>query len=960
MKFARVEVRDRKGIRNAVVETLKQDINDLGITGVRDVEYIQVYSLSGSFSARDLCRISEDLLADSVSGEYDFLKGFRSNGPKSTHLIEIAHNPGVMDPVEESVLKASRDMGLNGISSVKTSKKYILTGRLSKKQISEITDKLLYNKVIQHIVTKEKPPKQASSCQRRRIEINVLDANDALLRRISRERELYLNLQEMQAIKAHFRKIGRNPSDCEIETLAQTWSEHCKHKTMMGAVKFNGRFIENLLKATIMKVTHELNKQWCVSVFKDNAGIIRFDGRHDICFKVETHNHPSALEPYGGAETGLGGVIRDPMGTGRGAKPIINTDVFCFGIPDMPRSAVSKGVLHPKRVLKGVVSGVRDYGNKMGIPTVNGAVCFDRRYTANPLVFCGNVGIMPHKFSTKKVSHGELIVVVGGKTGRDGIHGATFSSSELTSKSETVSGTAVQIGNPIAEKKVLDTLLRARDLNLYTSITDCGAGGLSSAIGEMGSETGAEVYLEKAPLKYEGLAPWEIWISEAQERMVISVKPKHLKKLMGVFESENVEATVIGKFTRTKKLHIYYKKQVVADLDMSFLHHGLPRKIRLATWKPKKENKNLLPGRKKNLTADLLKILTHWNICSKEWIIRQYDHEVQGGSVLKPLTGVDNDGPSDASITRPFLDSNKGIVLSNGINPSYGDIDPYWMAASAIDEALRQIVVVGGDVEKTALLDNFCWGTTEKQQQLGGLVRASFACYDMAKIYGTPFISGKDSLNNEFNSGKKTESIPPTLLISAIAVMPDVRKSISSDMKRPDSLIYVLGETFQEMGGSQYFLSKKKSGGVIPRVRPKTSLQIMKCLHRAIDQGLVLAAHDCSEGGIAVALSEMLLAGNLGANVSVRNIPREKNIKREDVLLFSESNSRYIVEISPSKQNSFEKLMKGLSCKNIGCVKASQILEITGFDGNHVVRARVDALKNCWQKPFRKLMHEKD
>ncbi len=959
MKTARIEVRDKKGIYDAVAEGLKQDIRDLGVKGVKDVEYIQAYTLRGNFSRQNVLLIAKDVLTDSVSQECDHTGGFGTRASRSCHTVEVAYNPGVMDPVEESVMKAVRDMKIKGIESIKTSKKYIIKGTLSKSQVKKITDRLLYNKIVQHVVSGDEDATELEPYKFKHVEVDLLASSDKDLLKISREGQLYLSLEEMKTAQNYFKKLKRNPTDCELETIAQTWSEHCKHKTMMGAIQYEGKRFKNLIKETVMKVTKELNKPWCVSVFVDNAGIIKFDSKHDICFKVETHNHPSALEPYGGAETGIGGVIRDPMGTGRGSKPIINTDVFCFGFPDVSVASTPKGALHPKRVLKGVVSGVRDYGNKMGIPTVNGAVCFDERYTGNPLVFCGNVGVMPVKYSTKKVSSGDLIVAVGGRTGRDGIHGATFSSAELTSESESISSTAVQIGNPITEKKVLDTLLKTRDLDLYDAITDCGAGGFSSAVGEMGEETGAEVHLDKAPLKYNGLKPWEIWVSEAQERMVLAVKPRKLKRLMSVFESENVEATVIGKFTNTKKLVLYYKKNKVADIDMSFVHGGIPRVIRTATWKKRKEDKNILPAKKADLTDDLKKVLSTWNVCSKEWIIRQYDHEVQGGSVLKPLIGVDNDAPADASVTRPFLNSNKGIVLSNGINTRYGDIDPYWMAASVIDEALRQIVAVGGGLKQVAILDNFCWGNTEKSEQLGGLVRASQACYDMAKVYGTPFISGKDSLNNEFNTGKKTVSIPPTLLISAIGVVDDVRKTISSDAKKPGNSLYVVGKTFQEMGGSQYFLVKKKTGGRVPRVDPVKSLKLMKKLSLAINKGIVASCHDCSEGGIAVALSEMLFGGGIGAEVSVKGIPRVSSIKRDDVLLFSESNSRFVVEIPSDKEKAFERAMKGISLGKIGHLVERPEFVVTGSNGKEIVSARINTLKDNWKKPFKRLMHEK-
>jgi len=961
VSYARVEVRDKSGVYDALAENLKKDILDLGIKKKFDVEYAEVYTLRGKFSRAHAELLAEEVLADKVSQVFKLSFSFR--GPSrgnAVKTVEIAYNPGVMDPSGESVLKAAKDSGVKGITSASTSKKYVFRGSLSEKDISVISEKLLYNKVIQHVSKGDEGEISAEPYRFVRVEVPIIGASDRELERLSASGQLYLSLDEMKAIRDHFRDLGREPTDCELETLAQTWSEHCKHKTMMGQVDMDGKIIDNLLKETVVKVTSELNKPWCVSVFKDNAGIIRFDDEHDICFKVETHNHPSALEPYGGAETGVGGVLRDPMGTGRGAKPIINTDVFCFAPPDTPASKVPKGALHPKRVFKGVVSGVRDYGNKMGIPTVNGAVCFDKRYAGNPLVYCGNVGILPHKFAGKKVSPGELIVAVGGRTGRDGIHGATFSSAVLTHRSETVSSTAVQIGDPITEKKMLDTLLKARDLRLYEAITDCGAGGFSSAVGEMGEETGAEVYLDAAPLKYDGLKPWEIWVSEAQERMVLAVKPSKLKKLMAVFAAEDVEATVIGKFTGTGRLTLYYKKNRVGDISMEFLHGGLPRKVRKATWKEVKQTPRALPKARKNYTQDLLNVLSSWNVCSKEWIIRQYDHEVQGGSVLKSLVGPGNDGPSDASVTRPFPGSKRGIAVSAGINPSYGDIDPYWMAASAIDEAIRQLAAGGADLSRVAILDNFCWANTENPEQLGGLVRAARACYDVAKVYGTPFISGKDSLNNEFSTPKGVVSIPPTLLISAVAVIKDITKTISMDIKQPGNLIYVLGRTFPEMGGSQYFLTRRISAGVVPRLDPKFSIGLMRRLQKAISKGLVVSAHDCSDGGLAVAVAEMLFAGGFGSRISLKNVPLSSGTaKRDDIILFSESNSRFVVEVPANLRAKFENEMKNLPFGLLGSVSKDKMLAVSGVGGDIVIKAPLEKMKERWRSPIPEVMSEK-
>ncbi|MDD4909044.1 MAG: phosphoribosylformylglycinamidine synthase subunit PurS, partial [Candidatus Omnitrophica bacterium] len=797
--FWRIEIKDKPGIFDAVGDGIVKDILDLGIKTVRRVEFIQVYNIEGSLSELQVKKVCEELLADPIAQVYSLAEASCKTAEHGGFAVEVAHNPGVMDPVEESTLKGIRDLGIEGAASVKTARKYILHGNISETQLKTISEKLLYNKLIQHVVRASGHAEHVShqaSYSFDLITVDLLGASDKRLEEISGRGQLFLNLSEMKQIKRHFEKLQRNPTDCELETIAQTWSEHCGHKTFRGKIKYTEELsgskprtkaINNLLKSTIMKVTRELNKPWCVSVFKDNSGVIRFDEENNVCFKVETHNHPSALEPFGGANTGIGGVIRDPLGTGLGAKPILNTDVFCFAPPDYPFSELPPGTLHPKRVMKGVVSGVRDYGNKMGIPTVNGAVLFHERFVGNPLVYCGTVGIMPKDKTFKQSSEGDLIVVVGGRTGRDGIHGATFSSGELTHESEVISSGAVQIGNPIQEKKMVDTILRARDLNLYDAITDCGAGGLSSAVGEMGAELGARVDLEKVPLKYTGLSYTEIWISESQERMVLSVPKANLGGLLDVFKAENVEATVIGEFTNNRKLELYYKEAKVCELDMEFLHEGNPQIEKKAVF-IQTEHKEPQVNASQDLTPYLSKLLSRYDTCSKEWIIRQYDHEVQGGSVLKPLTGIVNDGPSDAAVARPVLGSSKGLIISCGINFRYGFIDPYWMAASCIDEALRQVIAVGGSLDEVAILDNFCWGNPDKPDRLGGLVRASYGCYDIAKAYGVPFISGKDSLYNEYAVHGRSLAIPGTLLISAISVMEDISNTVSMYAKRRGSL----------------------------------------------------------------------------------------------------------------------------------------------------------------------------
>ncbi len=948
----RVEVREKDGFYDALGESVRRDILDLGFgKSVKEVKTVQVYLLSGQLDGIDIKRICENLLIDPVTQDYSCDGSIHDE--KDFKVVEVAYNPGVMDPVEESAIKAILDLGIDGIRTVRTAKKYLIKGSLSHNEINSIAEKIIYNKVIQHLVKgpstipPEPPPYQFELNH-----LNILGADDKELERLSREGQLFLNLEEMRAIRDYFKALGRNPTDIELETIAQTWSEHCKHKTFRGLIEFEGKTIDNLLKNTIMRVTKELDKPWCVSVFKDNSGIIRFDEDNDVCFKVETHNHPSALEPYGGAGTGIGGVIRDPLGTGLGAKPIVNTDVFCFGRPDYPYNKLPKGTIHPKRVMKGVVSGVRDYGNRMGIPTSNGAVLFDENFVGNPLVFCGNVGILPKGMAFKKVNNGDLVVVVGGRTGRDGIHGATFSSGELTVESETVSGSCVQIGNPIQEKKVTDTLLKARDLGLYNSVTDCGAGGLSSAVGEMGEESGAEIHLEKVPLKYKGLSYTEIWISEAQERMVFAVDPENIGRFKDVFERENVEATVIGRFTDDAHLKLSYDSVPVCNIDMKFLHDGLPKIRRKAVWK-KTAFKEPVIRPKKDLTPDLIRLLSELNIASKEWIIRQYDHEVQGGSVLKPLQGITQDGPGDACVTRPILSSKKGIILSCGINVDYGKIDPYWMAASVIDEALRQVISVGGDINKAAILDNFCWGNTNKPDRLGGLVRASQACYDIAKAYGTPFISGKDSLNNEYSVGKSSISIPPTLLISCIAIMDDITKAITMDAKKPGNSIYVVGLTHDELGGSQYYKSMGFIGNNVPKVDARYGKRLMDALGRAINKGYVASCHDCSDGGMAVALAEMAFAGGWGMDIRLSGFAKasEQKALPDNILLFSESNTRFIVEVADEAK--FSASMKGVPIWKLGTVSRSGSFKISGSNNKLLISTNIAKLKAAWQSPFK-------
>lgn len=962
----RIEIKDKAGVFDAAGDSVLKDILDCGIHSVEKVNVTQVYLISGDIHENDARKIACDLLTDPIVQDcFVYPENGKVPVTSGCKTVEISYNPGVMDPVEDSTLKGIRDLNIPGVREVRTSKKYLISGNPSQSELEFITNKVLMNKLIQHVVV-DAPSQYKNfslgSAQHRRIDllqVELIGANDKTLMKISREGQLYLNLNEMKAIQKHYKKEGRNPTDCELETVAQTWSEHCRHKTFRGNIrlkhteggKTKTRVIKNLLKSTIIKATQTLDKPWCVSVFHDNAGVIKFDKDFNVCFKVETHNHPSALEPFGGSNTGVGGVIRDTLGTGLGAKPICNTDIFCFAPPDMAFNKLPPGTLHPKRVMKGVVSGVRDYGNKMGIPTVNGAILFDRHFVGNPLVFCGNVGLIPKGKEKKAVKKGDLVVVLGGRTGRDGIHGATFSSGELTDESETVSSGAVQIGNPIEEKKVCDALMQARDLGLYSAITDCGAGGLSSAVGEMGETLGARVTLEKVPLKYQGLRYTEIWISESQERMVMSVPKEKIENLLEICAGENVEATVIGEFTGTGRLELFYDGCQVCDLDMKFLHDGVPNITKDAVYKQPKSTPEKFEC-PKDLTQSLEKALAHYNVCSKEAVVRRYDHEVQGTSVIKPFVGAAWDGPSDAAVLRPRLDSDKGIAVSNGINVRFGMLDPFWMAASCIDEAIRQIVAVGGDLKQIALLDNFCWGNPDKPDRLGGLVRTAEGCYKAAVAFGTPFISGKDSLYNEYTEGGQSIAIPGTILISAIGIIDDVNRCITMDLKKAGNVLYIVGETYDELGGSIYGELNQTLGEHVPQVNFKKALGTFNALSTAIQKGLVRSAHDCSEGGLGVAAAEMAFSGGLGAAINLKAVPYKGKRRRNDVVLFSESNSRLIVEVEPKNQKKFENLMAKTTFAKIGLVESAQEFIVKGLDGNICAHADSHVLKNIWQKPL--------
>ncbi len=953
----------------------------LGISP-RGVRCAQVYLIEGDLSPDDLASAATGLLASPVLDEWTI---GAASASRDAQILEVHPLPGVMDPAAQTVRDFLRRTLDDESIEVSTGRRYDLTG-LSEMEIETLGIRLLANPVIHAIHRAPFHPEalphgHAHPFEVRRIPIRAL--TDADLERLSRNAHLFLDLHEMRAIQEEYDELDREPTDIELETLAQTWSEHCVHKTLKSRVMYqppigddltyDGRpghtvqadgsvLIDNLLRSTVAAATHELiadGVDWTLSVFVDNAGVIEFDDEHAVCVKVETHNHPSAIEPYGGAATGVGGCIRDVIGTGLAAKPIANTDVFCVAPPET--RDVPAGCLAPRRILTNVVAGVRDYGNRMGIPTINGAVSFDERYIGNPLVYCGCVGVMPKELATGDAKPGDLIVALGGRTGRDGIHGATFSSAELTDTHADEFSHAVQIGNAIEEKKVLDAILRARDAEggpLYSAITDCGAGGFSSAVGEMGERIGAEVHLERAPLKYAGLSYTEIWISEAQERMVLSVPEAQLERLRTICDDESVEMCVLGVFgTPNADLILNYDGVEVGRLPMDFLHNGIPTPKRVARSEPI-ATENVAPDLSHvNATDALLKLLSHPNIASKHWIVRQYDHEVQGATAVKPLVGPGGVGPGDASVILPVPLSTRGLAVGCGLATGMGDTedggDPHLMALAAIDECVRNLVCVGADPSRIAILDNFCWPACAREENLGSLVRAAEGCYDGAMAYRTPFVSGKDSLNNQFTTDDgRTIEIPPTLLISGIGIVHDVRRCVTSDAKRAGNLLVVIGEASSALGGSHFAALMAARRLSRPRVDLEAGPRNAERVARLISEGVAVSAHDCSDGGLLVAVAEMLIGSSGGARALGADLDLGGLLARDSIdalsACFGESASRYVVEIDGARRSNVEEILDGAPYRVLGEINESGRLGCTEVS----LKIDVDHLVSAWRGPL--------
>ncbi|MEM6911907.1 MAG: phosphoribosylformylglycinamidine synthase subunit PurL [Verrucomicrobiota bacterium] len=733
----------------------------------------------------------------------------------------------------------------------------------------------------------------------------LLDLDPDALEALSRERKLSLLREDMLVIQAYFQKEGREPTDVELEVIAQTWSEHCKHRIFGARIEHRtpaGReVIDGLFKTFIKDPTERIMAQkpgLVVSAFVDNAGFIRVDQETAVCLKAETHNHPSAIEPYAGANTGLGGVIRDILGAGKGAKPIASLDVFCFGQPDTPPEQIKgQDVIHPLGVMRGVVRGVRDYGNRMGIPTVSGAIQFDDCYIYNPLVYCGTAGVIPIRDIPKEVKAGMKVLAAGGRTGKDGLKGATFSSASLTTGSHEEDQQAVQIGNPIEEKKVGDFILEARDEGLIDFITDCGAGGFSSAAGEMLSECGGSIYLENCPLKAPGLTSWEIFLSESQERMVMAAEPEKVARLQEIADRYETELSVLGEADGSGVLKVTHHGVMVCELRCGDLHDA-PRRSFVTEWSIPEPTPLSLP--EVGQAGPLLReVLGDFNVCSRSPIIREYDHEVMGHTLLKPLAGAQGDAPQDGSvIDLGFHD--KAAAISLGILPEWGKTDPFAMGAATVDECVRQLVLVGADPDEIGLLDNFCMGNPDDPRELGALVECVKGMSAAAVAFGAPFISGKDSFYNFFETEDGSISIPTTLLASGIGIVHHLDHILGSSLRRADSVIGILGATTGELGGS--VLARRAELGVqpVPATEAGAAMASYRDFHEARRNGLFLSAHDCSEGGLVTALAEMGFSGKGGLEIDLEALPVRGEVPAL-ARLFAETPSRILLEISPEK-----------------------------------------------------------
>jgi phosphoribosylformylglycinamidine synthase subunit PurSL len=786
----------------------------------------------------------------------------------------------------------------------------------------------------------------------RHIPIRDLSADE--LKALSDSMKLSLSREDMLVVQGIYKDWDREPTDVEMEVIAQTWSEHCKHRIFAATIEHETpagtETIHSLFKTFIKQPSERIMEKkpgFVLSCFHDNAGFIKLDENKAVCLKVETHNHPSAIEPYAGANTGIGGVVRDILGAGKGAKPIANLDVFCFGAPDTaPASIKGKDVIHPLGVMRGVVRGVRDYGNRMGIPTVSGAIQFDPTYIYNPLVYAGTAGVIEQQYIDKAMRPGLKIIVVGGRTGRDGLKGATFSSASLTGDSHAEDQSAVQIGNPIEEKKAADFIMAARDRDLIVFITDCGAGGFSSAAGEMLSETGGELFLDHAPLKEPGLISWQIFLSESQERMVLAVEESSLPELQSLADTFQTELTILGHSDDTGILKIWHLGELVCELDNSKLHDAPTRQL-MSRFAGIPNGKGMVAA-EADPVGKLHALLADFAICSREPIIREYDHKVQGNTLLEPLAGALGDAPQDGSVIA-IDGSTKAMALGLSVLPEWGKSDPFAMGQASMDETMRSLVLVGADPDQIGLLDNFCMGNPNDPNELGRLVECVKGIAAAAEQFQAPFISGKDSFYNYFETEDGPINIPVTFLCSGVGIVEDQRHVTGSSLRHANSVLCLLGSTNDEMGGSVYARHVGLKGAAVPQTDCAANLLLYRKFHQARCAGLVLSAHDLSEGGLAVAVAEMGFSGKGGIEIDLAALPGVTADMPDALVLFSESTGRLLVEVAPENVAAFSAMFADFAFAVIGKSVDSHRQLVVNRSQNEVIREELGSLKISWQ-----------
>ena len=888
----------------------------------------EIYFLRGETDPDLLPKVITRLIDDPPDGLARIETGQAATEPDRL-IIEVARRAGVTDRVAAQLAESAARSGLK--IEAATGSRFEITGadKLPEKELRFLVHNLLCNPVIETWSFHSAVPGFTGGTDTESSAVEIVPVRGLgaeQLARVNTERALALDPEEMEVVAKWFEQAGRDPTDAELETIAQTWSDHCSHKSFGARIETDEGEITPLLRQ-LRETTKEIAAPFVVSAFDGNAGIVSFADGVRLAIKAETHNHPSAIEPFGGANTGVGGVIRDVLAAP--ARPVALTDILCFGPRDLDHHDLPDGVLHPAIIEEGVVEGVADYGNKMGIPTVAGAVLYDPGYTANPLVFCGCIGeVLPGYDKLSGPQPGDRIIVVGGATGRDGIRGATFSSMTMDATTGEVAGASVQIGDPIIERLVTDLLVDLLDRPdpLVRALTDCGAGGLSSAVGELGESTGVSVDLAAVDRKYAGLQPWEVWLSEAQERMVLAVAPARAADVLARAKHLGLSACDIGEFTGDRRLLVRHADKTVVDLPMQFLHKGRPvRRLRALLPSPDREADTRI--RRADIKKTLLALLAHPNIASKEAIIHRYDHEVLGATVVRPMAGAKQSGPSDGTVIAP-PERASGFSIGIGVNARYGAIDPERMAHAVVDEAMRNITASGADPAQTALLDNFSWGDPRRPETLGDLVVTVRGCCEAARIYSAPFVSGKDSLNNEYvTADGKRRSIPPTLVITALAHLPQADRAVGTALRLADNVLILTGRTAREFGGSHFNLVTGDESGVVPAPDPSAPARYRR-IHRLMNDGLVESAHDVSEGGLAVTLAEMVMGGQLGIDAQVGN-------SDECTALFTESLGRLVLEVREENATRILAALDG-EAEIIGRVVPGYELRVKTTSGTHV------------------------